>query len=81
MDKHEREKIFCSRPDYAEHNSAHRRDDDRVGNGVDCTRMRAESFQFASMAKIKPGACAKPKMRDMSTMPLTSDLKAAASCD
>lgn len=55
MDEHESEKIFCSRPDHAERNSAHRQDDDRVGNGVDCTRMRAESFHFASMAKDKTG--------------------------
>jgi hypothetical protein len=61
MNEHEREEIFCSRPDYAEHNSAHRQDDDRVGNGVDCTRMRAESFQFASMAKDKTGSVRQTK--------------------
>jgi hypothetical protein len=30
---------------------------------------------------MKPGACAKPKISDINTTPLTSDLKAAAKCD
>ena len=81
MDEHEREQIFCSRPDYAERNSAHRQDDDRIGNGVDCTGCGPSPSNSPAWRKIKPGACAKPKMRDMSTMPLTSDLNAAASCD
>ena len=61
MDEHESEKIFCSRPDYAERNSAHRQDDDRVGNGVQSTWVRAESFQFASMAKDKTGSVRQTK--------------------
>src|SRR5437016_6385866 len=30
---------------------------------------------------MKPGACARPKISDINTTPLTSDLKAAAKCD
>ena len=61
MDEHESEKIFCSRPDHAERNSAHRQDYDGVGNGVDCAGMRAESFHFASMAKDKTGSVRQTK--------------------
>ena len=61
MDEHESEKIFCSRPDYAERNSAHRQDDDRVGNGVQSTWVRGESLQFASMAKDKTGSVRQTK--------------------
>src|SRR5262249_26271763 len=49
------------RPDYAEGNSAHSQDDNRVGNGVECTWMRAESFQFASVAKDKAGSVRQTK--------------------
>ena len=81
MDEHECEQIFRSGPDYSKRDSAHRQDDDRIGNGVQSTWVRPSPSNSPAWRKIKPGACANPKMRDMSTMPLTSDLNAAASCD
>jgi hypothetical protein len=34
MDEHKRQQIFGSCPDYAKRDSAHRQDDDRIGNAL-----------------------------------------------
>lgn len=53
MNEHYCKEILCSGPDYAEGDATHCEDNDRVGNRVERTRIRAESFNFASMSKNK----------------------------
>src|SRR6266511_521804 len=53
VNEHDREEIFRSCPDDTESDSAYCQDNDGVGNRVECARIGAESFNFASVAKDK----------------------------
>jgi hypothetical protein len=61
VDEYKCEEIFRSGPDDTKSNSAYCQDNDRVGNRVKRSGIRAKSFDFSGMAKNKAGSVCQAK--------------------
>ena len=61
VNEHKRKEIFRSGPDDAKCDSTYGQNNDTVGNRIKRARMRAESFDLASMPKDKTGSVRQAK--------------------